>query len=261
MIAQVWGVVSWLIPLAMLAGLIKSPWFKGHVGELLVRLFAHWQLDKQIYRRLHNVTLNTPDGTTQIDHVFLSPYGIFVLETKNMSGWIFGSEKQAQWTQQIFKRRFKFQNPLRQNYKHLKALEATLGINPEHLYSVITFVGGSTFKTGVPANVTQGIGFIRYIKSFQQPVFSEDEVSVMLHALQTGRRAPTFATHREHMQNLKRRNDPTAERQCLKCGSALLIRTVKSGAKAGQQFWGGVSKGLDPAFGPAYRRNKPKTQK
>lgn len=46
-----------------------------------MRLFAHWQLDRHTYRRLHNVTLNTPDGTTQIDHVFLSPYGIFVLET------------------------------------------------------------------------------------------------------------------------------------------------------------------------------------
>ncbi|HEH9590678.1 TPA: nuclease-related domain-containing protein, partial [Pseudomonas aeruginosa] len=143
-IAQVWGTVSWLIPLMLLIGLLKSPWAKGHIGELLVRLFAHWQLDKQIYRGLHNVTLNTPDGTTQIDHVFLSPYGIFVLETKNMSGWIFGGEKQAQWTQKLYKRTFKFQNPLRQNYKHLKALEATLGVSPEHLYSVITFVGGST---------------------------------------------------------------------------------------------------------------------
>jgi hypothetical protein len=229
----------WLIPAALLIGLLKSPWAKGHIGELLVRLFAHWQLDKQTYRRLHNVTLNTPDGTTQIDHVFLSPYGLFVLETKNMSGgWIFGSEKQAQWTQKLYKRTFKFQNPLRQNYKHLKALEATLGVNPEHLHSVITFVGGSTFKTEVPANVTQGIGFIRYIQSFRQPVFSEAEVDAMLKSLQTGRRAPTLATHREHVQNLKRRSDPTAERQCPKCGNALLIRTVKSGAKAGQQFWG-----------------------
>lgn len=237
-ITQLWGTLGWLIPLAFIAALLKSPWFKGYIGEQLVRLFAHLQLDKQTYRRLHNVTLNTPDGTTQIDHVFISPYGIFVLETKNMSGWIFGSEKQPQWTQQIYKKRFKFQNPLRQNYKHLKALEATLGVNPEHLHSVITFVGGSTFKTEVPANVTQGIGFIRYIKSFQQPVFSAAEVDAMLHALQTGRRAPTLATHREHVQNLKRRSDPTAERQCPKCGSALLIRTRKTGAKAGEQFWG-----------------------
>lgn len=80
-VAQVWGMLTWFIPAALLIGLLKSPWAKGQIGELLVRLFAHWQLDRQTYRRLHNVTLNTPDGTTQIDHVFLSPYGIFVLET------------------------------------------------------------------------------------------------------------------------------------------------------------------------------------
>ena len=73
--------LTWFIPAALLIGLLKSPWAKGQIGELLVRLFAHWQLDRHTYRRLHNVTLNTPDGTTQIDHVFLSPYGIFVLET------------------------------------------------------------------------------------------------------------------------------------------------------------------------------------
>jgi len=228
----------WLLPLAVAIGLLKSPWVKGYLGELLVRLTAHWRLDKQTYRRLHNVTLPTPDGTTQIDHVFLSRYGIFVVETKNMSGWIFGSEHQAHWTQKLYKRTFKFQNPLRQNYKHLKALEATLGVSPEHLHSVITFAGGNTFKTEVSANVTQGVGFIRYIRSFQQPVFSDAEVEKMLHTLQTGRRAPTLATHREHVQNLRRRSDPTAKRRCPKCGNVLLIRTVQSGTKAGQQFWG-----------------------
>ena len=80
-IAQDWSTVGWFIPLMLLIGLLKSPWAKGQIGELLVRLFAYWPLDKQTYRRLHNVTLNMPDGTTQIDHVFLSLYGIFVLET------------------------------------------------------------------------------------------------------------------------------------------------------------------------------------
>ncbi len=158
----------WLLPLAFVIGLLKSPWVKGYLGELLVRFFAHWQLDKQTYRRLHNVTLPTPDGRTQIDHVFLSRYGIFVVETKNLSGWIFGSERQAQWTQKLYRRTFRFQNPLQQNYKHLAALEATIGVSPEHLHSVITFVGDSTFKTEVSANATQGIGVIRYIRSFQQ---------------------------------------------------------------------------------------------
>ncbi len=236
--AQIWSTVGWLVPLMLVIGLLKSPWAKGQIGELLVRIFAHWQLDQSTYRRLHNVTLNTPDGTTQIDHVFLSPYGIFVLETKNMSGWIFGTERQAQWTQKIYKRTYKFQNPLRQNYKHLKALEATLQVSPAHLHSIITFVGGSKFKTELPPCVTQGIGFIDYIKSFQQVVFSQIEVDAMLEALKRDRRSPSLTTHREHVQNLKRRSDPTAEWKCPKCGNALVIRTSKTGPKTGQQFWG-----------------------
>ncbi|OSR34291.1 hypothetical protein BV323_04233 [Pseudomonas syringae pv. actinidiae] len=91
-------ILIWLLTALLLLALLKSPWAKGHIGELWVRLFAHCKLDKTVYRRLHNVTLNTADGTTQIDHVFISPFGIFVLETKNMRGWIFGSEKQPQWT-------------------------------------------------------------------------------------------------------------------------------------------------------------------
>ncbi|WP_440093730.1 nuclease-related domain-containing protein [Pseudomonas syringae] len=197
-------ILIWLLPALLSLALLKSPWAKGHIGELWVRLFTHWKLDKTVYRRLHNVTLNTADGTTQIDHVFISPFGIFVLETKNMRGWIFGSEKQPQWTQKIYRQTFRFQNPLRQNYKHLKALEATLAVNMNNLHSVISFVGESTFKTPMPINVTQGAGFIRYIRSFQQRVFSEAQVDALVSALQAGRRPPDRATHREHVRNLKR---------------------------------------------------------
>ncbi|WP_032672974.1 nuclease-related domain-containing protein [Pseudomonas syringae] len=198
-------ILIWLLPALLLLALLKSPWAKGHIGELWVRLFAHCKLDKTVYRRLHNVTLNTADGTTQIDHVFISPFGIFVLETKNMRGWIFGSEKQPQWTQKIYRQTFRFQNPLRQNYKHLKALEATLAVDMNNLHSVISFVGESTFKTPMPINVTQGAGFIRYIRSFQQRVFSEAQVDALVSALQAGRRPPNHATHREHVRNLKNR--------------------------------------------------------
>ena len=196
---QIWGTLGSFLPLMLLIGHPKSPLAEGYIGERLVRLFAHWQLDKKTYRSQCNVPLNSPD-TTQIDHVFLSRYGLFVVETKNMNGWIFGSEKQAQWTQKLYKRAFKLQKPSRQNCKHLEALEATLGVNTQHLHSVMTFVGCSTFKAEVPANVT----------------------------------------HREHVQRPRRRSDWTAERECPKCGCLRLIRSVSSGPsgpKAGQQFW------------------------
>ncbi|MEZ1318817.1 NERD domain-containing protein [Pseudomonas fluorescens] len=232
------NILTWLLPLALLLTLLKTRFIKGWLGEQLVRLSTHFLLDRQTYRRLHDLTLTTPDGTTQIDHVFVSPFGIFVLETKNMSGWIFGGERQPQWTQQFPGKRFKFQNPTHQNYKHLKALQAVLDIGPEHVHSVIAFVGGSTFKTEMPANVTQGMGLVRYIKSFQQPVFSQAQVVAMVTALQSGRLAPTLATRREHVQRLKQRSDPSAARLCPRCGSALVVRTVKSGSKAGERFRG-----------------------
>ncbi len=69
----------------LLIGLLKSLWAKSHIGELLVRLFSHWQLDKQTYLCLHNITLSPPDGTTQMDNISLSSGRIFMLETKNMN--------------------------------------------------------------------------------------------------------------------------------------------------------------------------------
>ena len=209
----------WVVPLMVVAALLGSPWGKGHVGEWFVRFMLRWQLDKAVYFPLHNVTLTTPDGSTQIDHVIVSRFGIFAIETKNMQGWIFGSERQAEWTQKIFKRSFRFQNPLRQNYKHTKALQAALQVPPEAIHSVVVFVGGSTFKTDMPANVTYGGGCVRFILSFTQPVFDTRQVQRLVQQLQTGRLAPTRATHIAHVQQLKERHNPQAERKCPQCGS------------------------------------------
>ncbi|VXC93649.1 Topoisomerase DNA binding C4 zinc finger (fragment) [Pseudomonas sp. 8Z] len=55
---------------------------------------------------------------------------------------------------------------------------------------------------------------------------------------QTDRRVSALATYRWHVQNLKRRSDPTAARLCPKCTSALRIRTVNTGPEGGQQFCG-----------------------
>jgi restriction system protein len=234
MIEQLW----WVLPLFILGALLKSSWFKGVMGETMVRLSAKFLLDPTEYRAIHNVTLTTPDGTTQIDHVFVSRFGIFVVETKNYSGWIFGDESKSMWTQKIYKTTYQFQNPLRQNYKHLKALEALLSIPPEKFHSVIVFVGGSTFKTTMPDNVTYSGGYIRYIKSNTDVIFTDAEVEEIYQSIFTGRLKPSFATSRAHIKNVQNRLDPDAPRLCPKCGSDMIQRSVKSGEKAGSKFWG-----------------------
>lgn len=235
---QALSLAYWLIPIGLIATIIKSPWFKGLWGETLVTFFGWLMLPSGVYQRAHNVTLQTPDGTTQIDHILVSRFGIFVVETKNMQGWIFGGERQAQWTQKIYKKTFKFQNPLRQNYKHVKALESLLDVPADTIHSILVFAGDSTFKTPMPANVTKAGGYIRYIKSFKTPVLTEAEVQAVIHQIQSGRLAPTRQTHKQHVEHLRTRNNPTAARLCPKCGSQMVKRTSKRGANAGTQFWG-----------------------
>lgn len=229
----------YLIPLFLIAAVVNSSWFKGVFGEFIVNVIAKWQLDKDTYHLIKNVTLPTKDGTTQIDHIIVSIYGVFVVETKNMKGWIFGSPHQKMWTQQIYKHKNKFQNPLHQNYKHTKTLEALLELKESQVHSVIVFIGDSTFKTSLPENVTYGLGYIRYIKSKTDAVITELEKNRIITTIRDDRLKASFKTHREHVNHVKQIIVEKENKQnCPKCGSEMILRETKKGENKGKQFWG-----------------------
>ena len=230
--------LGWFIAIALLFAIFRSIWFKGIWGEFLIRVLVYIRLDKNQYHTFHNVILATPDGTTQVDHIIASRFGLFVVETKNMKGWIFGDPTQATWTQQIFKNKYKFQNPLRQNYKHTKALESLLGITSETIYSVIVFAGDSTFKTPMPKEVTYVRGFIPYIKSKTQQVLPNSQVEQVVSAIRSKKLESTFKAQREHVRNLQLREDPNSEQFCPKCGNPMVLRVSKKGKNKGSRFWG-----------------------
>jgi restriction system protein len=102
--------------------------FKGWLGEKGAQVGMWLWLDARVYRRVHDLIIPSGEGTAQIDHVIVSVHGIFVVETKNMKGWIFGDERSSQWTQSVFGRKSRFQNPLHQNYRHVKALAEFLNV-------------------------------------------------------------------------------------------------------------------------------------
>ncbi len=211
---------------------------KGWVGEAKGGLAAKLFLDGKVYRSVNNVTLETGNGTTQIDHVIVSRFGVFVVEAKNYQGWIFGGENQAEWTQSLpGGKKFRFQNPLRQNYRHIKALSEFLGLPEDRFHSVVMFWGESQFKTPMPPNVLSR-GYATYIKGKASVLFSDEEVEQMVGALQTGRMPAGLIkgleTRKAHLESLKARHSSTT--QCPKCGSALAERTAKSGSRAGMKF-------------------------
>jgi hypothetical protein len=209
--------------------------FKGWVGETSTQ-FGMWvKLDEKVYKRFHDLILQTETGSTQIDHVLLSRFGIFVIETKNYEGWIYGGQKQRNWTQNLFGKKFQFQNPLHQNYKHTKALSECLELDHAKIHSIIFFAGDADLKGQFPPNVmSQGLS--AYIKGFQSVIFSDVELDRLYYRLEQIKDGQTLWSTRQHVQNLKERYTSTS--QCPKCAGALVERTIKNGPKAGETFLG-----------------------
>ena len=184
----------------------ESPEEKGRRGEAFVNKYAIKYLTEE-YHLLNNVTLEITQGTTQIDHIIISPYGVFVIETKNKSGWIYGSGRQKNWTQTFpTGDKYSFQNPLRQNYKHLKVVQDMFSLKKYQIHNLVVFVGESDFQTPMPQNVTEGYEFISYIKSHTESVLSDKQVEDIIKKLELMRLEDTKETDRKHIENLKRLN-------------------------------------------------------
>ncbi len=220
---------------------VRKIWFylpvfailKGWFGEKLTQ-FGMWAgLDSDVYRRIHDVVLPSQGGTTQIDHILVSIYGIFVIETKNMKGWIFGDERSPRWTQMVFRKKSQFQNPLHQNYRHVKALSEFLDFPEAFFHSVVFFIGDCKFKTPMPPNVLCR-GIIPYIRDFRDQLLSTQEVEGILARLSQARDEP-IVTRKTHVAGLRERHGGDA---CPKCGAALIRRTACRGANAGRSFFG-----------------------
>ena len=97
-------------------------------------------------------------GTTQIDHILVAPNAVFVIETKDVNGWVFGSPGQRNWTQTYIadrmsrriglkSRRFSFYNPLWQNEGHARALANISMVDRWRIRPIVVFVGDFEFKT------------------------------------------------------------------------------------------------------------------
>ena len=208
---------------------------RGWCGEKTTQFGLWLRLDGNTYKRFHNVIAQSHNGSTQIDHVIISPFGIFVVETKNYSGLIYGSANNKFWTQVLPGEKNKFQNPLHQNYKHTKTLSEQLCIDHGKIRSIVYFVGSAELKTSLPPNVlTSGSALAKYVRQFNEIVFTNTELERLVNMLTDIQN--TQISSREHRSDLKRRYD--SNNICPKCGGDLVIRTTKHGPKVGNNFLG-----------------------
>ena len=181
---------------------------KGKMGELLVMSRLRKGLPAGEYEILNNIYLPLGDGgTTQIDHVVVSRFGVFVVETKNYTGWIFADASSKVWTQTIYHEKNVFQNPIRQNYCHICAIADNLGLPKEYIRGVVAFTGDCEFKTPMPEGVVYSRGLADYIKSFVSPILKESEKDEILAVLREWDSSVTPEQRASHVENLRHRHN------------------------------------------------------
>ena len=199
-----------LVPLAALLGYVAGRYQAAQFqneGEALVRAAIGDALVGKAWHLLNNITLPVEDGTTQVDHILVSRYGIFVIETKHYKGWVFGDAHSRQWTQVLFKRKHRFQNPLHQNYKHVKAIQSLLEfLPPNHVESLVVFTGEAEFKSKKPEGVHSLDSMLIHLKSYDVEIITENRMQFCVGRLECQRLALTRETDIEHRQNLDRRH-------------------------------------------------------
>lgn len=211
--------------------------FKGQIGEFATARSIK-DLDRNKYIKLHDIKLKNPSDhtkTTQIDHIVISCYGIFCIETKGYKGKIYGKEFSNQWTQYLYGKKYYFMNPILQNYAHIKSLEAILSpYYPNMVYhSIIAFSGEANLDSIEIENAKVcKIAYVSdVIKSLStEEILSFDEVSNIEKIIMKNRSMQSDFSHTRDIKKIKKANDKKIKQNiCPRCGGQLVERNGKYG--------------------------------
>lgn len=226
--------IIFAILLGVLVGIIETS-TKGVIGEKKVAAVLA-KLPKEQYKVLHDIMLRTENGTTQIDHVVVSIYGIFVIETKNYKGWITGNEYGNYWTKNMYGKKYSFRNPLMQNYAHIKALQEKTGLPEDKFISIVAFSSNSDIKvkTKKPVVYIREVNLV--IQAYKRIIIQPSEINGIVSIIQNANITERKA-RREHVQQIRekvsRRQSQVLAGKCPKCGGQLVRRNGKRGPFVG----------------------------
>ena len=220
------GIVLWKI---------KKPFIKGKIGEMSVAALLSF-LPKSKYVVLNDLMFKIGGNTTQIDHIVVSIYGIFVIETKNYKGWIFGNENGDYWTQNIWGKKYALYNPLYQNKRHISFLLRKFNMLEErcmYIFPVVVFLRASKLRlTGDCDCVLKLYELISYIHSFKHEIMTIDDCNYIASIFQENNVEDRSVrkTHKHNVKFAKRRHEnKVMSGICPRCGGDLIKKAGRYG--------------------------------
>lgn len=197
----------------------------GIMGEDLVKKELE-TLDPEKYLILSDVLIKNEERYSQIDHIVVSDYGIFIIETKAISGYIIGNEKDKKWQ---IKHRWGtsyIQNPIFQNYGHVKALQKLLSINEYLFIPIVCIIGDYQDQSGNINNVIHLYELNTTILKYQNKIVNSKE---SIYEYIKNNNITDESIRKNHIDSIlstKKNNDSVI---CPKCGGELTFRISKNG--------------------------------
>ncbi len=207
--------------------LFKRSQQKGRKGERIVSRYLH-RLPKRSYIVLDDLMLLTGSKLTQIDHVVVSIYGIFVIETKNYVGKICGSARGENWRQVIGGKKYAFRNPFRQNYAHIQALKELLELEDDNCFiSMAVFSDETELCIETEQELTHFSKLKRCIRKYRQSLFAWEDVQYMAGCILCAN-LDSKEARKAHLDQIETeiayRNFAERHGLCPRCGGKLVLR-------------------------------------
>ena len=213
---------------------LKMPEWKGRFSESLVSNKMEKLPDE--YCIFNDLLFESNGRSTQIDHVVVSPYGVFVIETKGYKGWIMGGENSEYWTQVIYKGKHQFYNPIKQNDGHVRFLRYLLNDAPFQIkfISIVVFNNNASLKVFVDNHIViNRCDLNSTILQYDERVMTGDNVAWVVNRLKEYHREHTKEEIKAHKENTKwqqyKSSTMVSNGICPKCGGQLVLRHGRYG--------------------------------
>ncbi len=220
-----------IIPIVILIILfvvcLNNPTARGKRGENNVKRVIGETVENEQYV-INDIIIENEGKSSQIDHIVINPRGVFVIETKNYSGRIYGTETKREWTQVLADGNVKnkFYNPLKQNATHVYNVKKIVGKLP--VYSLVVFVQNNTFHIQAPNVIS--LYELESVLQYGKNVLTIEQMRKAYDKLLASK---ADITMEEHVYNIREQQQKLEQGFCPRCNGRLVFKDGKYGA-----FWG-----------------------
>jgi hypothetical protein len=173
----------WIVPLALLIAYLSSPRHRGEIAEARVRRLLAAGLERSRYTVFNDLDVPSGGGTVHVDHVVVSKFGVFVIESQYARGWISGGEFQERWKQYHLGRFTRLDNPLHRNKIQVDALGRLLGLPRQKMHPLVVMVGQKGYKSPMPEQMVVPERLIRHIHRKGQQLLNDEQAVRVIEGL------------------------------------------------------------------------------